>query len=178
MPHKCCECGADTVRAASEALGQVRCAECYAHYHYKREERFHRGVIVALLALALLSFVAAACGSEDVPAWVLSGIAAEETGSVYRDGALVIYRNRADGDAGEVSAWQLAPVVLAQWHASQSRARSNQRYALRLVRQHLLWLRAHCASWDEAVRAYHRGLAGRNRPSAFAYARRVAAASL
>lgn len=124
---------------------------------------------------ALMLCVCALVQGEDVPPWVMAGIASVETSSTYRHGMLVDYRDRRDGDAGEVSAFQLAPSVVAQWHASRSRARSDQRYAEGVARRHLCWLRSQVRTWAEAVAAYHVGLHGSRRRGAD-YAARVAAA--
>jgi hypothetical protein len=133
---------------------------------------------VVLTTCALLAMSSRAHGAEEVPYATLRAIVyVESHGVLLRDGS-VAGAVRQDGAAREVGVAQLAPVVCRQWGFDRAALRSDDRYCLACARLHLLWLRHHTRSWAEAVRAYNGGLAGRNRPSAFAYARRVAAASL
>lgn len=129
-----------------------------------------------LFFLACVLGTFAALMADEVPYAVIAGIYRVESATeLARDGAMVPGVRR-DGAAREVGLGQLSPVVCRQWHLDRDRCRWDDRYCLAAVLRHLLWLRSHTRSWDEAVRAYNGGLSGRNRPAAVAYAARVKAA--
>ena len=154
--------------------------ETYGAHHC----RLRRG----MLACALLLACAVRSGASEnqpapagtaVPDWVIAGIAAVETGSIYRNGRLVRYRDHRDGAAGEVGPWQLAPAVLDDLHASRLRARVRTEPVLAesLVRAWLLRCYQRTGDWSAAVAVYHAGPGGSWRRGA-SYASRVHAAGL
>ena len=124
----------------------------------------------------------AATSSEDVhcvpiPEWVISGIAAVETRSIYRDGNLVRYHDRRGGADGEVGPWQLAPAALQDlgvFHL-RSRIRNEPVLAESMARAWLLRCYQRAGDWSSAVAIYHTGQRG-DRQRGNAYAARVFAA--
>lgn len=127
--------------------------------------------------LLLMAAMAVALG-QDVPPWVLRGIAAVETGSAWRDIGDLTYRDRRIGKAGEVGPWQLSPAVLRDLKAYDRRARvhADVVFAESLTRAWLLHLHRETGSWPAAVAAYHAGLGARTESFAITYARSVRAA--
>ena len=143
-----------------------------------------RGKLMIACALVLMlglrstaSAQAAAPASTTIPDWVIAGIAAVETGSTYRGGRLVRYRDHRDGAAGEVGPWQIAPSVLDDLGAARLRARVRTEPVLAesLVRAWLLRCYQRTGSWTSAVAVYHAGPGGSSRRGA-SYASRVYAA--
>lgn len=129
-----------------------------------------------LTGAILLAAVAAAC-AQDVPRWVLVGIAQVETGTEYRDMGDV-RGTWQRGAIGECGPWQLAPSVLRDLHAYDRRHRvhADVVFAESLTRAWLLRLYGVTGSWPEACAAYHSGLGNRRSSSAIEYAVRVIAA--
>lgn len=111
------------------------------------------------LLIALCILVASVC-AEDVPDWVIRGIAAVETSSHYRNGFLV-YVDRRDGLAGEVGPFQMTRAAydtIKQPGDSFSRMRHDAKYAERMARRYLVWLRqGGKRSWEEVVGRYNGG---------------------
>jgi hypothetical protein len=136
-----------------------------------------RRIAGALVLLPLLAGRLAASEDHVIPEWVISGIAAVETNSVYRDGELVRYRDRRDGSAGEVGPWQLAPDVLADLKAQHLRDRIRREPVLAesLARAWLLRCYRQTGDWFQAVAVYHTGPQGSTRRGRD-YAERVLAA--
>jgi len=122
----------------------------------------------------LLLFLAAGLCAQDVPPWVLRGIAAVETGTDWRDTGDV-RGTWARGSIGEVSPWQLSPDVLRDLGAYDRRARVHSCPVLAesLTRAWLVHLYARTGTWPQAIAAYHAGLRGRHRAYAREYADRV-----
>lgn len=112
-----------------------------------------------------------------IPEWVISGIAAVETGSTYRDGNLIDYRDRRDGADGEVGPWQLAPSALRDLGISHLRARIRIEPVLAesMARAWLLRCYRRAGDWMPAVAIYHTGPSGDRRRGA-RYAEKVFAA--
>ncbi len=143
-----------------------------------------RGRIVLACALVLVLGVRSTASDQpaappgtSIPDWVIAGIAAVETGSTYRGGRLVRYRDHRDGAAGEVGPWQIAPAVLDDLGAAhlRSRVRTEPVLAESLVRAWLLRCYQRTGSWTSAVAVYHAGPGGSTRRGA-SYASRVYAA--
>ena len=131
--------------------------------------------IMRLLACACVSLTASA--EDEVPQWVIAGIAAVETGSLYQEGCLILYHDRRDGAGGEVGPWQLSRAVLQDMRSEQQRdrARVDPAFSEGLARRWLL----HCFNrsgrdWDAAVAMYHTGHSGNHRRG-FQYTERVRA---
>lgn len=131
-----------------------------------------KGLLLAALLCSCCGWVRA---EEEVPEWVVAGIAAVETGSVYRDNRLVLYRDRRDGADGEVGPWQLSPSVLRDMRLlhQRDRARTDSAFSEKAARQWLLrCLRRADNDWDAAVAIYHTGPKGSTRRGRL-YAERV-----
>lgn len=128
------------------------------------------------IALALLAAAADARG-QDVPRWVIAGIAAVETGTEWRDLGDV-RGSWSRGAIGEVGPWQLSPAVLHDLRAYDRRFRihADPVLAESLTRAWLLHLYARTGAWREACAAYHAGLGRRHEAFAIDYADRVHAA--
>ena len=138
-------------------------------------------LIIALIGV-LSSRLDALAGSEagghpPIPDWVIIGIAAVETGSTYRDGHLIHYRDRRDGADGEVGPWQLAPTALSDLGIThlRSRIRTEPVLAESMARAWLLRCYRIAGDWTSAVAIYHTGPRG-DRQRGSRYAERVFAA--
>lgn len=138
---------------------------------------FLHPAIGALLAISLFASHALAVEDHVIPDWVISGIAAVETNSTYRDGELVDYRDRRDGSAGEVGPWQLAPDALIDLkvHHLRDRIRREPMLAESMARAWLLRCYRQTGDWFDAVAVYHTGPQGSKRRGRD-YAERVLAA--
>ena len=112
-----------------------------------------------------------------VPEWAIAGIAAVETGSTYRDGMLVHYRDRRDGADGEVGPWQLTPAALSDLGVLhlRPRIRTEPVLAESMMRAGLLRCYQRTGDWHTAVAIYHTGPRG-DRRRGRSYADRVLAA--
>lgn len=134
--------------------------------------------LISLLNSRLVSLAGSeALGHPPIPDWVIIGIAAVETGSTYRDGNLVHYRDRRDGADGEVGPWQLAPTALRDLGVShlRSRIRTEPVLAESMARAWLLRCHRIAGDWTAAVAIYHTGPRG-DRRRGDRYAERVFAA--
>jgi hypothetical protein len=131
-------------------------------------------MLIGLIAGALS---APAQDAIPIPDWVIAGIAAVETGSLYQHGELVRYRDRRDGAAGEVGPWQLSPAALSDMGARKlrDRIRRDTILAESMTRAWLMRCFAHASSWKEAVSLYHTGWSA-DHADGFEYAERVYAA--
>jgi hypothetical protein len=131
-------------------------------------------LLLMLAVRASASELPAAAPDTSIPDWVIAGIAAVETGSTYRGGRLVRYRDHRDGAAGEVGPWQIAPAVLDDLGAAHLRARVRTEPVLAesLVRAWLLRCYHRTGSWKSAVAVYHAGPGGSTRRGS-SYASRV-----
>lgn len=123
--------------------------------------------------IVILGFAAGLCAEDatfavyrptriiDVPAWILRGIASVETGSTY-DGDRIIYRDRRDGAAQEVGAFQIRRSALRDIGLSAHRAeiRTDPQFAEFAAVLFLRRLYRATGSWRDAVIAYHVGLDG------------------
>ncbi len=134
-----------------------------------------------LFLTSALVLSAAIAASEELPStipeWVIAGIAAVETGSTYRDGNLIIYRNRRDGADGEVGPWQITPSALRDLGMShvRERIRNEPVLAESMTRAWLLRCYQQTRDWGSAVAIYHTGPTG-NHQRGRSYAERVFAA--
>lgn len=130
------------------------------------------------LLLATVGGCMRLANGQEVPAWVMRGIAAVETASTWRDIGDLTYRDRRVGGAGEVGPWQLSPDVLRDLRAydRRSRVHADVVFAESLTRAWLLHLYGVTGNWPSAVAAYHGGLGNRREHFAIAYAQRVRAA--
>ena len=132
--------------------------------------------IVLMTALVLIVGCAVTAKASDVPAWVIRGIAAVETGTDWRDIGDV-RGSWSRGSIGEAGPWQLSPAVLRDLRAYDRRHRVHADVVLAesLTRAWLLRLHRITGSWDAAVAAYHAGLGRRTAGFAIEYAERVRA---
>ncbi len=119
----------------------------------------------------LLCLTAGACHASEITInHIVKAVCAVETGTNYRwfghvDGRWSV------GRAGEEGPWQVTPMVLLDMGLSPKRRRGVDSYevAFRGWYAHLL---RKTGSHEEALAAYHRGLGGRHREDAKAYAQR------
>ncbi len=120
-----------------------------------------------LAATALLIFhvcqVSAAIDetADELPTWILPGIAMRESSSYYLDGYLV-YVNRKIGAAGERGPFQETQAAFAEtdrvgdfWRLSAS-----PNFAISRAERRLRFLRQRLGSWSLAVSAWHVGVRG------------------
>ena len=146
------------------------------------------GVIIAnlwhrlwlhLVFLTTTVFFALGLCAQDVPTWVLRGIAAVETGTDWTEGG-VQSQGWQRGAIGEVGPWQLSPAVLRDLKSYDKRDRIHREsvFAESLTRAWLLHLYARTGSWSATVAAYHAGLGRRSESFATTYAERVRAAGI
>jgi hypothetical protein len=135
-----------------------------------------RSLMMLLIAVAAVG-ASEGARHDPIPHWVIAGIAAVETGSTYRSGNLVHYRDRRDGADGEVGPWQIAPAALQDLGAShlRSRIRSEPVLAESMTRAWLLRCYRLAGDWSLAVAFYHTGPGG-DRRRGRNYAERVFAA--
>lgn len=136
-------------------------------------DRIWPGIV---LIIATSGFALGLC-AQDVPRWVLVGIAQVETGTEYRDMGDV-RGTWQRGAIGECGPWQLAPSVLRDLHAygRRHRVHADVVFAESLTRAWLLRLYGVTGNWSQAVAAYHSGLGRRTESFAINYADRVRAA--
>lgn len=129
-------------------------------------------LIIFLFTLSIV--IAGKTAAADVPAWVLRGIAAVETGTDWRDMGDV-RGTWSRGAIGEVGPWQLSPAVLRDLKAYDRRDRVHTCPVLAesLTRAWLLHLRTRTGSWWETCAAYNAGLGNRWSATATDYANRV-----
>lgn len=142
---------------------------------YRFTQRFDRFAPGLVLLIVTLFFTLGLC-AQDVPTWVVRGIAAVETGTEWR--AIGDVRGSwSRGSIGEVGPWQLSPAVLRDLKAYDRRHRihADPILAESLTRAWLLRLFAATGSWPQAVAAYHAGLGKRSHAFAIEYAERVRA---
>jgi hypothetical protein len=116
----------------------------------------HGTGLVAILSSAVAAWSAE---STDIPDWVLAGIAAVETRSLYRNGELVHYRDRRDGADGEVGPWQLSPAALSDLGVLNLRERIRREPVLAesMTRAWLLRCYRRTGDWLRAVAFFHTG---------------------
>ena len=172
----CPVCGSITERLTTT---ERRCG--YGHVSrlsFGEHPHMIRGIISeswTMRAVAVLvMMVGAFAQAEEVPRPLLAGIAYVESAS-YFQGNSIVYVNRADGKNGEVGFSQISRVVCRQHHFNRDRIRTDAAYAMRCTVTHMLWLHTQLGTWDLAA-SWNGGVAGRTRPSAILYARRVRAA--
>ncbi|MBA3699473.1 MAG: hypothetical protein H0W78_11545 [Planctomycetes bacterium] len=127
--------------------------------------RLSHPFLIAALAAATVINASEVGPHVPIPDWVIAGIAAVETGSTYRSGELVLYRNRRDGADGEVGPWQISPSVLQDLGVSHllERIRSEPVLAESMTRAWLLRCYRRAGDWNVAVAIYHTGPAGDHR---------------
>lgn len=129
----------------------------------------------ALVALLFIAGFTLGLLAEEPPAWLMRGLLAVETNSRLRADGSAEYRNQQRGTAGEVGITQALPSTLRQHGFSPSLFEQSPSYALAATARILRRYKEQTGSWDGACAAWHRGLAGRGKPSAIRYALRVRA---
>ncbi len=127
------------------------------------------------ILLALAMAITDAKGAEGTNAYTIDQITAAvcqvETGTVWRGSGSVSGRFGV-GSSGEPGPWQITPEVIRQIGFSESRARHSVLYSERAFRTWYAHLYEVTGNHDAALAAYHRGLSGRSRKDAKAYAAR------
>lgn len=164
---------ADNCRRVRE-LRRTRCG-CFLLWLEGKFPSIAPGLCLLIITVSLTVGLSA----QDVPAWVVRGIAAVETGTEWTDIGNV--RGTWErGAIGEVGPWQLSPAVLRDLKAYDRRERVHTCPVLAesLTRAWLLHLYARTGSWWEACAAYNAGLGNRWSASATDYANRVTAAGI
>lgn len=117
-----------------------------------------RSLLALLLCTALLSAVER--HFDGIPDWVLPGIVAVESSSYWR-GAELVYVNRKRGRHGEMGPTQMtrrAFNTVAYPGERFERLATDMDFAIEVTVRYLRWLRAHSASWNDAVAKYNGGL--------------------
>lgn len=125
------------------------------------------------LLLVLIAFGSLA-RAEEVPAWVLRGIAAVETGVHWRDtGDLDGTWSRSS--TNDVSPWGISPAVLADLNltAKAERIHRDPVFAESVARVWLLRLYRITGDWSQVCAAWRAGPGNRHRPWARDYAERA-----
>lgn len=138
---------------------------------------FFLGMLVPIGATVLLCIaLASPAKAAEIPEGILAGIAQVETGSIYRNGELVHYRDKRDGADGEVGPWQLSPDVLKDMGVSHLRSRIRREVVLAesMTRAWLIRCYRKTGNWADAVAVYHVGPGGSARRGRD-YAQRVMA---
>ncbi len=125
-------------------------------------------------ALALLMAVNDCDGSEKEPHaysldQITAAVCAVESGRIYH-GPGKVSGGWSVGDHGETGHWQISPMVLRDLRAPTPRTVVE---CESLFRRWYSYLLVETGSHHQALAAYHRGLRGRNRADAKAYAQRV-----
>jgi hypothetical protein len=125
-----------------------------------------------LLVMAL-GFASVAHG-QDVPAWVIRGIAAVETGVHWSDTG-DIRGTWSSNDTGDVGPWHISLAVLRDLKLSDhaDRLQRDPVYAESITRLWLLRLYAATGDWFQVCAAWRAGLKGRHRAMARDYAERA-----
>jgi hypothetical protein len=147
----------------------------------RRVSRLMWGCLAAITWAAVLALSSCApVAAQEIPHWVLRGIAMVETNTTWRDiGDLDLSPGYGLGAAGEVGPWQLHPDVLTDLGVADQAARIHDSpvYAESLTRAWLLHLFGRCRNWRTTCAAYHVGLAGmsdkKTRARGLRYADRV-----
>ncbi len=126
-----------------------------------------------MLKLALLlCLTAGACHASEITAYhIAKAVCAVETGTIlHGDGSLSgRYYVGAHGEAGP---WQCTKEVAKDLGVSWGRIQRDPSYARWAFCRWYGYLLSRTGSHQEALQAYHRGLAGRHKPEAKAYASR------
>lgn len=135
----------------------------------------------ALLAIATFAAVLiAGCMSrghaEDVPPWVLRGIAHVESSSFYRTDGSLEYVNQKRGKAGEVGVFQAMPSTLRQFGFSPSLYEQDTAYSEQATRSILAHYFTVTGTWSESVASWRAGLRHRHHMHALDYVAKVIAA--
>jgi hypothetical protein len=142
-----------------------------------------------VIAAALLALTMATSTEETpaVPEWLVRAIAMVETRS-WCDGGIAgswIYVDRRIGKAQERGIMQMTPdafdLVVAHYRLRGYVLSDldKPRTAVRFGCLYLVYLRQHCASWDQAIEAWNCGLHGRkiHPMAAYGYRNKVIAAA-
>lgn len=128
--------------------------------------------MIRLLALLTLLGSSHAQSQEITLDHIKQAICQVETGTVWIAPGKIKGRWQ-QGEAGEIGPWQMLPAVLMERGFDPDLVRSSARLAEQAFIAHFRYLTARTPSIHEAVAAYHRGLGGRSRLAAKAYAGRV-----
>lgn len=136
-----------------------------------------RAILMCCAVGTMLAGCAVLANAAEIPAWVIRGIAAVETGTDWR-GIGDVRGTWERGAIGEVGPWQLSPNVLRDLksHSKRERIHRDPVFAESLTRAWLLHLYARTGSWRETCAAFHAGLGRRSESFAINYANRVKAA--
>lgn len=126
-----------------------------------------------VLLLVLVAFGGRAKG-EDVPDWVMRGIAAVETGVHWHDTGH-LDGTWARSSTNDVSPWGISPAVLEDLGLSAHAGRLHRDpvYAESIARRWLLHLHSVTGCWLQTCAAWRAGLRGRHRAWARDYAERA-----
>jgi hypothetical protein len=112
--------------------------------------------------------------AQDVPTWVLRGIAAVETGVHWHDMG-EISGTWSKNSTGDVGPWHISPAALKDLNRTHLAERINREAVLAesVARLWLLHLYRTTGCWHETVAAWRAGLDGRHRDYARDYAVRA-----
>lgn len=134
----------------------------------------HAGPLSLICAVVVTFVMCVAATASEVPDRIVAAVAMVETGATWRDTG-DIKGAWKHGDAGEISHWQITGAVLSDLGLSHKAAKiaSSPVYAESVFRLWYSRLLLRTGSHAAALAAYHRGLGGRHRKDARAYAERV-----
>jgi len=127
------------------------------------------------LLLVLIAFGGTARGQDQVPDWVLRGIAAVETGVHWRDTGDLDGATWPKSTTGAVGPWHISLSVLSdlKLSAHAERIHRDPVFAESITRMWLLRLYAVTGDWSEVCAAWRAGLRNRHRAWARDYAQRA-----
>lgn len=126
------------------------------------------------LLVVLIAFGGKAAG-QDVPDWVLRGIASQETDLHWTDMGVLSAATWPKSTNGAVGPWHISLKVLRDLKLEDQAERIHRDaiYAESVTRQWLVHLYRETGDWFEVCAAWRAGLNGRHRDYARAYAERA-----
>lgn len=139
-----------------------------------RVELIKAFIASAVLGLLLMLGVASQLKAEEVPDWVMRGIAAVETG-VHWHSTGSITGTWTSNTSGDVGPWHISKAALKDLKRSHLAERINTEAVLAesIARLWLVRLYRTTGCWHQTVAAWRGGLDGRHRDYAVEYAQRA-----
>ena len=127
-----------------------------------------------LVLLIVVTFFALGLSAQEVPAWVIRGIAAQETAVHWHDIGQIDGK-WTKGTTGAVGPWHISLDVLAdlKMQSKANRIHHDPVFAESVTRLWLQHLFSVTGCWNQTCAAWRAGLGARHKPFAKAYAARV-----